>query len=131
MTKRNAANVIDPGVPSFGDPTPPQNAISPSELPETALGDEETPSEAVAESDSRSIKTVRVILDLPISVLSEGEYVPKHVDLSLDRRHGVVIGWLAQALAMRGDRLQSGREVGNKADAMRWLLEQIGAQLNG
>jgi len=63
-----------------------------------------------------------VLPELPAAV--EG-YVPRHVDVQLDKEQGSKLARLLKGLDAENARLANGRRVINRVDAVRWLIEQI------
>lgn len=56
----------------------------------------------------------------------EGCYISGHVEVRMSQFQGRTLRRLVLALDARGARLANGRRAVNAADAVRWLLEQIG-----
>jgi len=67
-----------------------------------------------------------VTLELKLAEVDESAYRPQHVDVSLSVLQGDALKRLRAALQGDGICLKSGRFVTNAADAVRYLLEQIG-----
>ena len=72
---------------------------------------------------------LEVAITVPISDVSlDNCHIRTHIDVqSLSRNQGTVLRRLQLALDNRGAKLANGRRVVTPPDAIRWLLEEIGA----
>jgi hypothetical protein len=66
-------------------------------------------------------KTVKLLL----SVQESPGYIPRHVDLVMDQRHGKVVSLLRAGLFANHAQLRGGRHIENNADTLRWLLDNL------
>lgn len=95
---------------------------------------EEPPDESGLEVNEKAvrpvIKTVRVKLPLLDLASAGGEedraYRSRHVEARLDGAQAETMKRLFRGLDQVGARLANGRRVGSNADAVRWVLEQVG-----
>lgn len=97
-----------------GTAPPPRDAAS--ELP--AIDEPvETPAAAAA-------AVARV--DLPLGEVPPGVFVSRHVEVQLSREQARAMRRLYEGLMNTNARLASGRRVKSPADAVRFILEQLG-----
>jgi len=70
-----------------------------------------------------------IAVELPVAELTGDGYFDNpprgHVDAQLERRQAKALNRITRALDDRGDRLANGRRVQSRADAVRWILEQV------
>ena len=66
-----------------------------------------------------------VQIDVPLAEAEPGTYMGQHVEARLTPVQGAALNRLFTALHKQGETLQGGRHVDTRADAMRWLLEQV------
>ncbi len=76
-------------------------------------------------SESNGEHTVRI--DVPLAEPGPDTYVGKHVEARLTAEQGEILNYLFTALHGQGATLRSKRHVDTRADAVRWLLERVGA----
>jgi hypothetical protein len=70
-----------------------------------------------------------VIIEIPLAVPPEAAYRSRHVDVStLSAMQSEALKHVTQALQAGGIRLRSGRYVTTGADAIRYILDQIGEE---
>ena len=101
--------------------TPPEEA--PEETPAEPIK-EETPPEPVEKKPARGVSVACPLAELG----GDGNFANPaqgHVQALLDRRQALAINRLFKGLDDTGARLANGRRIGSKADAVRWLLEQL------
>jgi hypothetical protein len=68
-------------------------------------------------------------IDVPFSDMQlDGCYISCHLDVRLTRRQGDTIRRIQLGLDAAGARLANNRRVVTQADAIRWLLEEIGRE---
>lgn len=78
--------------------------------------------------------TPRVVVDplievaVPIADFPIGAYVTRHVEVQLDERQATTLKRLLAGLDRAGRRLANQRRVQSHADALKWLLEELGAR---
>jgi hypothetical protein len=77
-----------------------------------------------------SPRFLTVQINVPLcDVRPDGPGVVEHIEARLERQQAVVLRRIFVALDASGIRLRNGRRVITTADAVRWLLEQIPAEL--
>jgi len=73
-----------------------------------------------------ALRTVEASLALPLRDVPEEDYCARHIDTRLDLPQAVALARLFRGLDEAGARLASGRYVKSQADAVRYVLEQLG-----
>ncbi len=104
-------------------PAPPAEAAC-----ELAVDAENEPIEDVPASPPaapRLLPTVEIVVPQAATDLTDC-YISCHVDVRMTRRQGVALRRLSLALDAQNVCLANGRRAITAADAVRWLLEQIG-----
>jgi hypothetical protein len=73
-------------------------------------------------------KLTSVIIEVPLLNVHETAYRPRHLNVQLNAMEADAMKRLLAGLDVRGDRVggPDGRRVQTAADAVRWLLEQVG-----
>lgn len=66
-----------------------------------------------------------VIVALPFDADPVSDYASRHVDCNLDRRQANTLRQLFKGMDTRGERLNNGKRVQNKVDALRRMLEIV------
>lgn len=114
-----------PGATDFAEPAEP---IEETPVEETPAEDtpEETPPEPVEEKPA---EIATVLVECPLAELSGDGYFANpdqgHVQAQLDRHQALTLNRLLKGLDDTGARLANTKRVGSRADAVRWLLEQL------
>ena len=67
-----------------------------------------------------------VLIEAPVGALVEGDYRPRHVSIILFGEQQSAMKRLFRGMDETGSRLKNGRRVSSNADAIRYLLEQVG-----
>ncbi len=137
--KTGTNNPSPPGAMNFAEPAekkPPEETspaepikeeTPPEEAPEETPAEpikEETPPEPVEKKPARGVSVACPLAELG----GDGNFANPaqgHVQALLDRRQALAINRLFKGLDDTGARLANGRRIGSKADAVRWLLEQL------
>ena len=95
---------------------------------ELTLPDDNLPPDVAAESKHPAeLMTVRA----PLGEIKPDSHVSRHVDSRLTAAQGLALKRLVAGLDASHARLANGRPVVTGAEAMRWLLEQIGEKEKG